>query len=80
MLLPAAVSAVVIKHNPERGSDDLRGNDDGKNCDPSATQSGRIRYMTAHCEEEPTSLACSRNVIAAVIAIIPASISQLIIS
>ena len=42
MLLPAAVSAVVIKHNSERGNDDLRGDDSGKNCDPSAAQSGRV--------------------------------------
>ena len=37
MLLPAAASALVIEHNPERGNEDLRGDHDGKNYEPGAT-------------------------------------------
>jgi hypothetical protein len=33
MLLPSTASAVVIKHKPKCGNDELHGNDNGKDCD-----------------------------------------------
>jgi hypothetical protein len=49
MLLPAAASALVIKRNPERGNDDLCGNDDAKNDDAGAAH-GDSRVADARLE------------------------------
>jgi hypothetical protein len=45
MLLPTTASAVVIKRQPERGNDELRGDDDGKEVTGLV---GRLAFRIGH--------------------------------